>query len=252
MLLGLPRQQGVFLLHDVLTPDECQQFIDLTEKMGYEEAMVDTHDGMAKIPGKEHDTRPHTHTRDRTHHLTVIDRTRTRTTAHITEWRNNERVLWRATTDVWEPIWKRVVPHVPNAISMCGTYWMPYGLNERLRFYRCTAHTCVMCVCVCSVCVFNVVLIGEEHARADDKEEMFGRHCDGCHTVEPWDRSLLTFIVYLTNDFEGGGTLFYPKLFEVRPVKGMACLFFHGSHPLSPGTYANTPHPHPHNPPSAS
>ena len=93
-----------------------------------------THDGMVKMPGKEHDT-----THDRT-----------RTTAHtilqiVTEWRNNERVLWRATADVWEPIWKRVVPHVPNAISMCGTYWTPYGLNERLRFYRCTYYRPYVC-----------------------------------------------------------------------------------------------------------
>jgi hypothetical protein len=55
------------------------------------------------------------------------------------------------------------------------------------------------------------------------------------HAHTNWDRSLLTFIVYLTDDFEGGGTLFYPKLFEVRPIKGMACLFFHGEHELSPG-----------------
>lgn len=32
--------QGVFLLYDVLTPEECQQFIDITERMGYEEAKV--------------------------------------------------------------------------------------------------------------------------------------------------------------------------------------------------------------------
>ncbi|ELR20691.1 prolyl 4hydroxylase, alpha subunit [Acanthamoeba castellanii str. Neff] len=158
--------EGAFLLYDVLTPEECQQFIDLTEKMGYEEAMVDTHDGMVKMP----------------------------------ERRNNERVLWRATADVWEPIWERVAPHIPNAINMCDTYC----LNERLRFYR------------------------------YDKEEMFGAHYDQCYMLEPWDRSLLTFIVYLTDDFEGGGTMFYPKLFEVRPVKGMACIFFHGEHERSP------------------
>jgi hypothetical protein len=69
---------------------------------------------------------------------------------------------------------------------------------------------------------------------------MFGPHFDGCFPRRRWDRSLLTFIIYLTDDFEGGSTMFYPSRHEVRPVKGMACLFFHGSHPLSPGTHTNT------------
>jgi hypothetical protein len=41
----------VFLLYDVLTPEECQQYIDLTEKMGYEEATVTTFGGMVSMPG---------------------------------------------------------------------------------------------------------------------------------------------------------------------------------------------------------
>lgn len=69
----------------------------------------------------------------------------------------------------------------------------------------------------------------------ENDEEKFGRHYDACFPRSEWDRSVLTFIVYLTDDFEGGGTVFYPKTFEVRPVKGMACVFFHGEHSLSPG-----------------
>jgi prolyl 4-hydroxylase len=91
----------------VLTPEECQQFIDITEKMGYEEAAVSTWGGMVKMP----------------------------------DWRNNERVMWQAPKDVWTPIWERIAPHVPNAVQLAGTHWTPYGLNERLRFYRCTSPT---------------------------------------------------------------------------------------------------------------
>jgi hypothetical protein len=101
-LLGLSRRQGVFLLYDVLTPDECQQYIDLTEKMGYEEATVTTFGGMVKMP----------------------------------DLRNNERVMWQSEEDVWGPIWQRIEPHIPKDVG--SARWTPYGLNERLRFYRCT------------------------------------------------------------------------------------------------------------------
>jgi len=161
--------EGVFLLFNLLTPEECQQFINITEHMGYEEALVSTFSGM------------------------VSD----------SSWRNNERVMWQAVDDVWKPIWERLKPFIPEKVKLWKDTWIPYGLNERLRFYR------------------------------YDKEEMFGRHYDGCFPRNSKDRSMLTLIIYLTDDFEGGSTRFYPSRYEVQPVKGMACLFFH-SHPLSP------------------
>lgn len=162
---------GVFLLYNVLTPEECQQFIDLTEQMGYEEAKVTTFGNrMVSMP----------------------------------DLRNNERVMWQSTDDVWKPIWARIAPHLPESADMRSGKWTPYGLNERLRFYR------------------------------YDKEEMFGAHFDGCFPRGRFDQSLLTFIVYLTDDFEGGCTRFYPSQHDVRPVKGMACIFWHGNHRLSP------------------
>lgn len=66
---------------------------------------------------------------------------------------------------------------------------------------------------------------------------MFGPHFDGAFPRNRQDMSFLTFIVYLTDDFEGGSTRFYPSGYEVKPVKGMACLFWHGSHRLSPGAF---------------
>jgi hypothetical protein len=63
--------------------------------------------------------------------------------------RNNERVMWQSTEDVWGPIYERVAPHLPSAVHTAGSDWMPYGLNERLRFYRCKRCRSRACVCVC-------------------------------------------------------------------------------------------------------
>jgi hypothetical protein len=217
----------------VLTPEECQQFIDLTEKMGYEEAMVDTHDGMVKMPGKS--TRDTRRTRTtahaaRTHHLMqLVNRHRAAQQRAGAVARDGGRVgAHLGARGAPHPQRHQHVRHLLDALR-------PQRTPPLLPMY----HTCGVCVCVCGVCVSDVGVNGQEHARADDKEEMFGAHYDQCYMLEPWDRSLLTFIVYLTDDFEGGGTMFYPKLFEVRPVKGMACIFFHGEHERSPGA---TPH----------
>jgi len=51
------------------------------------------------------------------------------------------------------------------------------------------------------------------------------------------DKSLLTFIIYLNDDFAGGNTTFFPRRSKgvcVEPKKGSALLFWHGSHPNSP------------------
>jgi hypothetical protein len=72
----------------------------------------------------------------------------------------------------------------------------------------------------------------------DDKNQTFQRHYDGCYPRNNWDMSILTFIVYLTDDFEGGHTTFFPygsrQSVAVKPVRGMACVFQHGESPLSP------------------
>lgn len=73
--------------------------------MGYEEATIVTFNGIVKKP----------------------------------DLRNNDRVRGQATEDVWRPIWARIERHIPNAINVEGTFSMPYGLNDRFRFYRCTS-----------------------------------------------------------------------------------------------------------------
>jgi len=94
---------GAFLLHNVLTPEECQQFIDTTEKMGYEDALITT--GMNSM---------------------VL----------MKDVRDNKRVMWQTKKDVWAPIWERIKDYVPNKCSLRNRTWTPCGLNERFRFYK--------------------------------------------------------------------------------------------------------------------
>jgi len=144
--------------------------------------------------------------------------------------------MWQAVDDVWKPIWERLKPFIPEKVKLWKDTWIPYGLNERLRFYRCAFSSSLQGLCKpqLMLCLFLLLLLLRCLQLTDDKEEMFGRHYDGCFPRNSKDRSMLTLIIYLTDDFEGGSTRFYPSRYEVQPVKGMACLFFH-SHPLSPG-----------------
>lgn len=54
--------------------------------------------------------------------------------------------------------------------------------------------------------------------------------------------SILTWVLYLNDDFEGGGTRFMlpdgmlgqHKVREIPATRGSVLCFFHGDHPLSP------------------
>ena len=78
------------------------------------------------------------------------------------------------------------------------------GLNERFRFYR------------------------------YDVDQKFDWHQDGYFERTNRERSLFTFMVYLNDDFEGGGTSFsdvragqsFPD-FRITPKKGSALVFYH-------------------------
>jgi len=165
--------EGAFLLSDVLTLDECKQYIATTEKMGYADAPVTTYTGMKMMP----------------------------------ELRDNKRVMWQTDNETWEPIWKRVKDFLPKNCEVFKKNWSSTGLNERFRFYR------------------------------YEPGEVFNRHYDGCFPRSKTEMSHLTFIVYLSDGFEGGQTTFYlrsGKQVKVDPVSGTALVFWHGSHHLSP------------------
>jgi hypothetical protein len=65
--------------------------------------------------------------------------------------------------------------------------------------------------------------------------QLFDWHSDGYYERPNGERSFFTFMIYLNDDFEGGGTSFRESgfrrsefgQFTVRPKKGMGLLFHH-------------------------
>jgi predicted 2-oxoglutarate/Fe(II)-dependent dioxygenase YbiX len=97
-----------------------------------------------------------------------------------------------------DTLWQRLQQFLPPTIEE----WRVLGLNERLRFYR------------------------------YDPGQKFAPHFDGYFERDNGDRSQLTFMVYLNDEFTGGETRFYgedrtvPRA-AVRPECGMALVFAH-------------------------
>jgi predicted 2-oxoglutarate/Fe(II)-dependent dioxygenase YbiX len=100
-------------------------------------------------------------------------------------------------------IWKRVATSVSKALPEKEAL----GVNERLRFYR------------------------------YDAGQAFPAHTDGCFERSAQERSLLTLLVYLNQDFEGGGTVIWKSEEEMKkarpgaeflPRTGTALIFAHG------------------------
>jgi len=98
--------KGAFVLHDVLTSSECDQFVQITESMGYEGAPITTSRGMVMRP----------------------------------DIRNNKRVIWHTDGKWLLPIFERIYRHLPRFTEVRNWRWNltedHRGLNERLRFYR--------------------------------------------------------------------------------------------------------------------
>ena len=107
--------------------------------------------------------------------------------------RNNARVIFDDEDKAFL-IWQRAKEHLPKMIY----YRVAVGLNERFRFYR------------------------------YDVGQKFSFHFDGSFRRPTGEQSLLTFMVYLNEDFEGGETAFLN--FEktvVKPETGMMLAFKH-------------------------
>jgi len=113
--------------------------------------------------------------------------------------RNNDRVIVDDAEQA-ASLYQRLETVLPKEFD--GS--QPVGLNERLRFYR------------------------------YDAGQKFDWHRDGYYQRDDI-RSRFTFMVYLNDDFEGGGTSFDSRSFAsdaferftVRPKTGMALLFHH-------------------------
>ena len=106
--------------------------------------------------------------------------------------RNNERVMF---DDV--PLAQRLFARIRDALPpvLCGM--RAVGANERFRCYRYSPG------------------------------QQFAAHYDGAYVRSAQERSLLTLIVYLNDDFDGGRTAFLDFGLEALPKAGTALVFQH-------------------------
>jgi predicted 2-oxoglutarate/Fe(II)-dependent dioxygenase YbiX len=114
--------------------------------------------------------------------------------------RNNNRVMIEDAVRA-QALYEKLSVHLSPRFQK---KWTPAGLNERLRLYR------------------------------YDVGQKFDWHRDGCFERDNGERSHVTFMVYLNDDFEGGATSFCDDSglmpdgpIRIRPEKGKALLFHH-------------------------
>lgn len=112
----------------------------------------------------------------------------------LTDIRNNSRVIVED-AELAAKIFDRARQFLPAQIR---PFWNLSGFNERWRYYR------------------------------YDSGERFAPHYDGAFRRSDNERSQLTFMLYLNDDFTGGETRFYDEpAVDVRPVRGQALVFVH-------------------------
>lgn len=107
--------------------------------------------------------------------------------------RNNLRLL-TDDPETAEMLWQRIKPWAIDP----WRHRQAVGLNERLRFYK------------------------------YERGQAFAPHFDGPYRRSEFEKSDFTFLVYLNDDFEGGGTRFFQsQTFRIVPRTGSALLFHH-------------------------
>lgn len=98
--------------------------------------------------------------------------------------RNNKRVIYDD-IQLAETLFSRLKHLLPEQFNG----WTLSGLNERFRFYR------------------------------YENGETFRPHYDGIYEVNDWHSSQLTLLIYLSEDFTGGETIFYRDSGMLKPCK---------------------------------
>ncbi|MDB5870078.1 MAG: putative iron-regulated protein [Polaromonas sp.] len=104
--------------------------------------------------------------------------------------RNNDRIVFDDAR-LAETLFERAKACLPNELNQ----WVLSGLNERFRFYRYVPG------------------------------QYFKWHKDGFYLKSDDEVSLLTFIIYLNDGYEGGNTEFQWEI--IKPEAGMALVFPH-------------------------
>jgi prolyl 4-hydroxylase len=152
----------IFVIRACLGAEECQAFVDRSERDGYDDATISTARGaiMAKAI------------------------------------RDNARLMIDD-SELASELWRRMTGLFPTTVGRSTAV----GFNERFRFYR------------------------------YDVGQKFAPHYDGHFQRDDGDRSELTVLFYLNDDFFGGETKFYtddrtPR-YSIRPERGMALVFAH-------------------------
>ena len=93
----LAERDDLFVIHDFLSPEECEYYTTLSESVGYGDAPITTSAGFVMRK----------------------------------DIRNNDRVILDEPR-IAEVMWERLRPFFPERLQ----FWVPVGLNERWRFYR--------------------------------------------------------------------------------------------------------------------
>jgi len=170
---------GAFQLLHVLTPVECEKFLEVTQRVGYIE------DAAVSLPRSV---------------------------------RHNYSLTWVVDERLHNIIWERCKPFMEDEENIFQNK-KALGLNKRFRFYK------------------------------YEQGDYFSLHTDGAWpgsairerkliTDNYGDRfSKMTFLLFLSDDFEGGETSFLvdrknKKYVDVRTPKGGVLCFPHGTHPL--------------------
>lgn len=108
--------RGAFLLHNVLSEQECTQIIDFTEQLGFTDAPLSIGLNSAVM---------------------------------IRDVRDNKRSMWQADQKTLEALWQRIGHLLPQRVQfddksrLSGTWEIvdgARGLNERFRFYKYAAN----------------------------------------------------------------------------------------------------------------
>ncbi len=101
-----------------------------------------------------------------------------------TEVRNNDRVIYDD-MQLAEQLFERLQPMLPAQLHG----WDLIGLNERFRFYR------------------------------YQSGQTFRPHWDGMYERHDWESSQLSLLIYLSDDFVGGETIFYQDTGMRKPCQ---------------------------------
>lgn len=160
--------QKCFWIDNLLTQNECKEFINLTEKLGYEDL-------------KEFKK----------------------------ETRNSTRCFIYSKSLASE-LWNRIKPFEKNfknlkpyGVTDNEGIWRPYGIDECFRFNKYT------------------------------KDNFFKRHVDAVYCESNHEKSILSVLVYLNDDFKGGNTKIWKDFDSTKPLHfikskaGSALIFTH-------------------------